>query len=96
LGKHWRGILLKDMDSASIEQCEQDASLKVLDSGELGDGRLVFQGNTRAVIESSENLHGINRNIRFVDEPLKVNHFLDAQSTGGARVVNDDVLVTVE
>ena len=89
---HWRGRLVKGLNPAVIAKCSNDTTLRVLDSGELGDGRLVFQGDTREVFESSKNSHGINRNIRFVDEPLQVNHFLDSHNIGGARVVKDGVL----
>ncbi len=92
IGKHWRGRLVKDMDPADVARCHEDSTLRVLDNGELGDGRLVFQEDTRPVFESSKSLHGINRNIRFVDAKQKVNHFLDAHSLGGARVVSNDVI----
>ncbi|MFP6808069.1 MAG: phytanoyl-CoA dioxygenase family protein [Pseudomonadales bacterium] len=96
LGRHWRGRLVKGMDPADIQKCEEDSTLRVLDNGELGDGRLVFQEDTREAFESSKNLHSINRNVRFVEEPFKVNHFLDAHLLGGARVVSDDVSSAIE
>lgn len=87
-GQHRSGRLLSNMDPADIARCKEDQSLRVLDNGELGDGRLVFQEDTREVFESLRNLHGINRNVRFVDDPLTVNHLLDAHLVGGARVVS--------
>lgn len=96
LAKHWRGLLMSDMDPIDLKKCEQKSHLRVLDNGELGDGRLVFQEDTRDVLDASRNLHGIDRNIRFVDQPLRINHFLDAQFVGGARVVSEDTLTVVE
>jgi len=95
-GKHWRGRLVKNMSQTDIIRCRENPILRVMDNGELGDGRLVFQEDTRPVFESSKNLHGIDRNVRFVDEPLRVNHFLDAQDLGGARIVSDVVLSPVD
>ena len=90
LGKHWRGRLVKNLSHAEEARLRKDPTLKVLDNGDLGDGRLVFQANTREVIESSRNLHGINRNVRYVEEPQRVNHFLEAHVVGGAKVVNTE------
>ena len=90
--RHWRGRLTKDLPPADLRQLEQDPSLRVLDNGELGDGRLVFDADTRDVFADAPSLHGINRNVRFIDEPLTVNHFVDAHLIGGARIVSDDVV----
>ena len=87
LARHWRGYVVHDMDVADVNRCAQDASLRMLDTGELGDGRLVFHESTRQAFEAVESKHGINRNVRFVGDPLMVNHFLDAHEIGGARVV---------
>jgi hypothetical protein len=90
--RHWRGRLTKNMDPADIEQCERDPALRVLDDGSLGDGRLVFEESAREAFTHVDSRHGINRNVRFVAEPAKVNHFLDAHLIGGARVVGDGVV----
>ena len=90
--RHWRGRMIRKLSAGDVAKCIEDPTLRVMDDRELGDGRLVFQEDTRQVFESSPSLHGINRNIRFVESPLKVNHFLDAQNLGGARVVSEDDL----
>jgi hypothetical protein len=88
---HWRGRLIKDMPAADVDRCRQDPALRVLDDGELGDGRLVFEESARDAFAAAS-LHEINRNVRFVDAPLNVNHFLDAHLIGGARVVGDGAI----
>ena len=90
--RHWRGRLIKAMTAADIERCRQDPALRVLDDGELGDGRLVFEESARDAFTATESLHQVNRNVRFVSEPLRVNHFLDAHLIGGARVISDGVV----
>lgn len=87
LAKHWKGLLVPNMSEADKQRCAEDPSLRVMDSGELGDGRLVFDESCRAAFEVTANQHGIHRNARFVHDPFTVNHFLDAHSLGGARVV---------
>ncbi len=86
--RHFRGRLTKNMDPADVAACTENPALKVLDDGTLGDGRLVFEENARAAFMLDHSPHGINRNVRFVAEPEKVNHFLDNHLVGGARVVS--------
>jgi hypothetical protein len=88
LAKHWKGLLVPNLSDEDKQRIEDDSSLRVMDSGELGDARLVFDESTRPAFEAAGNLHGFDRNVRFVEEPLTVNHFLDAHLLGGARVVN--------
>ena len=90
--RHWRGRLVKAMSDEDAARCAADPALRVLDDGSLGDGRLLFQGDTRAVFESAPNPFGVDRNVRFVDAPERVNHFLDSHARGGARIVRDAVL----
>lgn len=85
--KHWRGIYVQDLEPHISEKLENDPSLRIMDDGELGDGRLVFQSDVRAVFESTDNPHRIDRNVRFIDPPERVNHFHDAHMPGGAGVV---------
>ncbi len=85
---HWRGRLLRDLPPEDLDACAADPTLRVMDSGELGDGRLVFDASASAAFAESESLHGVRRNARFVDAPLRVNHFLDPHLPGGARVVD--------
>ncbi|MEM7535196.1 MAG: phytanoyl-CoA dioxygenase family protein [Chloroflexota bacterium] len=88
LAKHWRGLLVSNMSDEDQQRCEADPSLRVMDDGTLGDGRLVFDESVRPVFESADNLHGIHRNARFLEAPFTANHFLDSHSLGGARIVN--------
>jgi len=90
--RHWRGRLVKNLPPQDEERCRKDRALRVLDSGDLADGRLVFEESACDAFEATESLHEVNRNVRFVGEPLKVNHFLDAHLVGGARVVGDGVV----
>jgi ectoine hydroxylase-related dioxygenase (phytanoyl-CoA dioxygenase family) len=92
----WRGRLVRDIDSSDVERCKRDPSLKLLDDGGLADGRLVFEESTREVFESADSPHQVNRNVRFVSSPHRVNHFLDAHQLGGARIVENGPLVAVE
>jgi len=89
LAKHWRGTLVSDMLPADEQRCRDEPNLRVLDNGELGHAELLFHENTRTAFESSPSFHGINRHARFVKAPHAVNHFMDAHSVGGARVVDD-------
>ena len=89
--RHWRGLYIQDLDPAIVARCEADPTLRIMDNGELGDGRLVFQADVRDVFESAPNLHGVSRNARFIDEPQHVNHFLDSHDLGGARVVMGEI-----
>ncbi|MEM7001238.1 MAG: phytanoyl-CoA dioxygenase family protein [Pseudomonadota bacterium] len=86
---HWRGRLIHDLDPQAAAQCAQNVTLKVMDDGTLDDGRLVFDADTEAAFRPHSNPHGINRNVRFVQPPQRVNHFVDAHTVGGARVVDD-------
>jgi ectoine hydroxylase-related dioxygenase (phytanoyl-CoA dioxygenase family) len=92
LGRHWRGRLVKRMSEENLQRCEAEPHLRVMDDGSLGDGRLLFQDDVREVFEAAPNRSGIDRNARFVDAPQRVNHFLDPQGLGGARIVDDPVL----
>lgn len=83
LGKSWRGTLPQDANPDYLEQIKANPSLKLLDDGEIGDGRLVFHESARTAFEK-ESLHGISRNVRFVED--EVNHLVDAHLRGGARV----------
>ena len=83
---HWRGRLVRDASEADITQCQENPALKILDDGSLGDARLVFDASAQDTFQASENLHGINRNVRFLDPPARVNHFVDAHEIGGARI----------
>ncbi len=88
---HWRGRLAKNLTSDEARQCRENPTLKLLDEGGLGDGRLVFDASARdAFAEPSR--HGINRNVRFVEPPARVNHFIDAHTRGGAQVSSDGVV----
>lgn len=87
LAKQWRGLLVQDMTDEDQRRCEADPSLRVMDDGTLGDGRLVFDESAQVAFESVENLHGVVRNARFLEAPFRANHFLDSHELGGARVV---------
>ncbi len=87
----WRGRLIKNVSPEILQRCQQQPELRLLDDGELGDGRLVFEESARDALTADESRHGVNRNARFVSEPQMVNHFLDAHLLGGARVVSDAV-----
>jgi ectoine hydroxylase-related dioxygenase (phytanoyl-CoA dioxygenase family) len=83
LANHWRGRLVHDASDEKNEQIRANPALKLLDDGELGDGRLVFHASARSAF-ATESIHGVNRNVKFVAE--EVNHLLDAHTRGGARV----------
>ena len=83
---HWRGRLIRKLSEDIKSQCNDDPSLKILDDGTLGDARLVFDASAAQMFEQADNLHGINRNVRFLEAPARVNHFEDAHQIGGARV----------
>ncbi|MEM7031715.1 MAG: phytanoyl-CoA dioxygenase family protein [Chloroflexota bacterium] len=89
LAKHWRGLLAPDMSDQDRQRCEADPSLKALDDGTLGDGRLVFDESAQDAFESTESVHGIYRNARFLEAPFRANHFLDSHDPGGARIVKE-------
>ena len=89
---HWRGRLVERIDKAAAQRFAQDPALKSMDDGGLADGRLVFEDNTREVFTESANPHQVNRNVRFVEPGMRVNHFLDAHLVGGARLVPDGVI----
>jgi hypothetical protein len=88
LGNHWRGVLVRDLAPEAVARREQDPSLRVMDDGELGDGRLVFEESAREVFDQHPSQHGIGRNVRFVG---KVDHTVDAHLVGGARVLEESV-----
>lgn len=88
--KNWRGRYIQDLDPALAARLEADSTLRVMDDGTLGDGRLVFQSDVRQVFDAPS-LHGVNRNVRFVDAPERVNHFVDSHQLGGARIVRGAV-----
>jgi hypothetical protein len=52
---------------------------------------LIFQSDVRAIFDNTPNPHEINRNVRFVDLPARVNHFVDAHLLGGARIVHGEI-----
>lgn len=87
LAKHWKGLLVPDISEDDKRRLEADPSLRVMDNGELGDGRLLFDESARPAFEATENKHGVYRNARFVEAPSTVNHFVDAHLLGGARLV---------
>ncbi|AMS29740.1 hypothetical protein AEM38_10260 [Hyphomonadaceae bacterium UKL13-1] len=87
--KHWRGIYVANIEPLEMELLESNPSLRILDNGMLGDGRLVFDLDTREELEAMDSLHGVNRNIRFVAPPERVNHFLDAHEIGGGRIIEN-------
>ena len=89
--KHWRGLYIQDIAAVTRNRLALDPALRILDNGELGDGRLVFQSDVRPIFENAPSPHGINRNVRFVELPERVNHFLDAHIIGGARVIRGDI-----
>ena len=89
--KHWRGLYLRNLEPEIVKRCMEDPALRVMDDGRLADGRLFFQSDAREAFDSSPNLYGIYRNARFVEDPGRVNHFLDAHIVGGARVVRGDI-----
>jgi ectoine hydroxylase-related dioxygenase (phytanoyl-CoA dioxygenase family) len=85
--KHWRGIYVGDIEPAVRMELQRDPVLRIMDSGELGDGRLVFDADVRDVFEHAPSRHHVNRYVRFVDQPERVNHFVDAHVVGGARII---------
>ena len=89
LAKHWKGLLVSDLSDEDKQRCEANPALKVMDDGQLGDGRLLFDESTREAFESTENKHGIFRNARFIEKPYTVNHFVDAHKLGGGRIAKE-------
>ena len=86
IGKSWRGLLVQDMSDRDRTRCEQDPGLRVLDDGELGDGRLVFEDSAHKIFADNPSKYGVNRNVRFVH---KLDHTVDAHLVGGARVLEE-------
>jgi len=86
LGKHWRGTLVRDLSQEDAARCQEDETLRVMDDGTLGDGRLVFEESARAVFEEHPSKHAIRRNVRFVHT---LDHTVDAHLVGGARVIQE-------
>lgn len=84
--RHWRGLLVHDLSADDLARCEQDPTLRVMDDGSLGDGRMVFEESARPVFERHPSRYGIERYVRFVEE---VDHKLDAHLLGGARVIRE-------
>ena len=82
LARHWRGLLI-DMNDDDLGRCESDQALRMLDNGRLGDGRLIFDDSARSAFDR-KSLHGINRNVRFVQGPI--DHIHGAHEVGGARI----------
>lgn len=82
-GNHWRGRIVHVVSPEDQVQLDDDPALKLMDEGGVGDGRLIFHSSARFAIEK-ESLHGVNRNINFVDE--EVNHLVNAHNRGGAHV----------
>ena len=90
MAKHQRGTLV-NLTQIDADACEQDPSLKMLDSGVLGDARLIFDADAKSAFEAP-NLHDVYRNARFIEAPRVVNHFLDAHLLGGARMVENQTV----
>ncbi len=86
MARHWRGLLVPDMSPDDVDRCQQDMSLRQMDDGSLGDGRLVFDASAEKAF-TVPSQYGINRNVRFVSASESVDHLRDAHLTGGARVV---------
>jgi ectoine hydroxylase-related dioxygenase (phytanoyl-CoA dioxygenase family) len=84
--RHWRGLLAHDMSAEDIARCDADPTLRVMDDGSLGDGRMVFEESARPVFEAHPSQYGIVRYVRFVEE---VDHTQDAHLMGGARVLRE-------
>ena len=89
---HWRGRLVKTNSKAVMRRFVEDPALRFMDDGTLADGRLLFEDNTRAIFTKSANPYKVNRNVRFADPGVRVNHFLDAHLVGGARLASDGIV----
>ena len=89
MAKHWRGLVNHDMRGEDLQRCEADPTLKLMDDGTLGDGQLVFDVSSQPAFEE-EPEREVRRNVRFVEAPYVVNHFLDAHNVGGARVAENE------
>ena len=89
--KHWRGVYIQDLGPDVAARCADDPTLRLMEDNTLGDGRLVFQSDVSEIYDTAPSLHGIDRNVRFIEDPERVNHFLDAHLPGGARVVTGEV-----
>jgi hypothetical protein len=86
MANHWRGIWVKEMSANFAAEDARDTTLKIMDDGSLGDGRLVFESSAQKAFEASTSRFGVNRNARFVEQ---IDHTLDAHLVGGARVIRD-------
>ena len=84
IAHHWRGRYERHMSAEDLARCQADSRLKMMDSGELADGRLVFHESTRPIFSAASE-HGINRNVRFVTGT--VDHLHSAHEVGGAAVI---------
>jgi len=89
VARHWRGLIVPEMTPEDVNACKNEASLRVMDDKALGDGRLVFQDDTASVFSDNPTRHQINRNVRFVSPPSRVDHTVDAHLVGGARVIEE-------
>lgn len=89
LAKHWKGLLVPELSEEDKRRRAENPGLRMMDDGSLGDARLAFDASARDAFESTENKHGVYRNVRFVEAPYTVNHFVDAHLLGGARVVKE-------
>lgn len=83
---HWRGTSVQELTSEEVSQLAADSSLRIMDDGTVGDGRLVFEESAREVFDGSTSIHGIRRNVRFVHS---LDHTVDAHLLGGARVLRE-------
>jgi hypothetical protein len=86
MANHWRGIWVKETWASFAAEDSRDTTLKVMDDGSLGDGRLVFESSAQKAFEANTSRFSVNRNARFVDQ---IDHTLDAHLVGGARVIRD-------
>ena len=92
LAKHWRGLLTPEMSDQDLQRCAADPTLRLMDDGSLGDGRLIFDASCADAFAATENLHGIHRNARFLDAEHTVNHFVDNHAMGGGRIVKQGTI----
>jgi ectoine hydroxylase-related dioxygenase (phytanoyl-CoA dioxygenase family) len=86
--KHWRGLLIRGLPAVQLAALAENPALRVMEDGELGEGRLVFDASAEAEFSGLPNPFGIQRHLRFVDSESQVDHFRDAHLPGGARVVS--------
>lgn len=83
---HWRGTSVQELAAEQVSQLAADSSLRIMDDGTVGDGRLVFEESAREVFDRSTSNHSIRRNVRFV---RSLDHTVDAHLLGGARVLHE-------